>query len=838
MKISLNWVKQFTDVDLSIDELVTKIGQQLGAVEEVIDLGAKYKNIFVVKVVSCEKHPNADKLSLCLIDDGGAVQGVERNNEGYVQVVCGAPNVRKDMLVAWIPPGATVPSTYDTEPFVLDARELRGKISNGMLASAKELSIGDSHDGILEVDIESAPGTLFTEVYELDDYVIDIENKMFTHRPDCFGILGVAREIAGICNKQFKSPDWYIKPQGHSKPGKTKLPLVVKNEAPDSVPRFMAVAIADITVAPSPVTIQSYLTRVGIKPINNIVDATNYLMHLTGQPTHAYDYDKLKALSGDATTLIARKAGANEKVTLLNGKDYKINSPTTVIATDKSVVGVGGVMGALNSEVGDDTKNIVLECANFDMYAIRRTSMRYGLFTDAVTRFNKGQSPLQNKIIAEEAIATLQYVGGGHVASELFDTGNDLPDQEAVEVDYHFINDRLGLGLDKKDIRQRLLNVELDTAIEEKDVVVVKPPFWRTDLQIAEDIVEEVGRLVGYDSLPTGLPQRSVQPVERVPIIDVKNTIRNVLVAAGANEVLSYNFVHERLITAAGQDQNKAFRISNALSPDLQFYRMSLLPGVLEKVTQNIRSDFITNATNEFVLFELGKVHVKGVHDVDEQNVPHEFQQLALVIAADDKSAQEKHGAPFFMARAYLQEVLTKLNVAFALESFTAEALDESGIQRYAGFNSQRSAVIVSHGTVIGVIGEPTKRLQKDLKLPSYSAGLILDVEAILELASTAKYSPLPKYPKTSKDITLQVPFDSAFANIEQAIADSISEIDEEYFAHIQPLGIYSKNTSSKNVSFRLWLAHYQKSMTTEEANRIVASIVASTAKSCGAKQV
>lgn len=188
MKISLQWLRQFTNIDISVDELVQKIGAQLGAVEEVIDIGAKYKGIVIARVVSCVQHPDADRLHVCLIDDGGVVTGVERNEQGLVQIVCGAPNVREGLLVAWLPPGTTVPSSYDSDPFVLEARALRGVVSNGMLASAKELAIGDDHAGIVEVDIAAAPGTPFAEVYQLDDYVIDIENKMFTHRPDCFGI--------------------------------------------------------------------------------------------------------------------------------------------------------------------------------------------------------------------------------------------------------------------------------------------------------------------------------------------------------------------------------------------------------------------------------------------------------------------------------------------------------------------------------------------------------------------------------------------------------------------------------------------------------------------------
>ena len=262
MKITINSIRNISEVfkpseDLTVggvDELVTKIGAQLGAVEEVIELGPKYQGIIIAKVVSCEKHPNADKLSVCLIDDGNKAKNVERNSDSLVQVVCGAPNVREGLFVAWLPPGATVPSTVGKDPFVLEARELRGVVSNGMLASPKELAIGDSHDGILETDGERTPGSDFAEEFKMsDEIVIDIENKMFTHRPDCFGWLGVSREIAGIKSIQFKSPDWYVPaPQNPDKENET-LSLRVKNDLPQLAPRFTAIGMTNVKVGRSPV---------------------------------------------------------------------------------------------------------------------------------------------------------------------------------------------------------------------------------------------------------------------------------------------------------------------------------------------------------------------------------------------------------------------------------------------------------------------------------------------------------------------------------------------------------------------------------------------------------
>ena len=357
MKISLNWVKEFTDIKCSTQALVAKIGAQLGEVDEVIELGPRYEGIVAVKVVSCSKHPNADKLSVCKVDDGGVNKKVKRDDKGLVQVVCGAPNVRAGITVAWIPPGAIVPSTYDKEQFKLDVRPLRGVDSNGMLASGKELAVNDDHEGILILDKPAKPGTPLTEVYDLDDVIVDVENKMFTHRPDCFGMLGVAREIAGIQHIKFTSPEWYQKVQDDFKKASTPLKLTVNNELPDLVPRFMAVPMSNVEVKPSPIVMQSYLTRLGVKPINNVVDVTNFMMLLTAQPLHAYDYDKVAAHDKSTeATLVIRKPKKNEQLALLNGKTIEPREDAIMIATKERLIGFGGVMGGVDTEVDENTK--------------------------------------------------------------------------------------------------------------------------------------------------------------------------------------------------------------------------------------------------------------------------------------------------------------------------------------------------------------------------------------------------------------------------------------------------------------------------------------------------
>ena len=331
MKLSLQLAQSTTNTDITsigTQPIVAKIGAQLGAVEEVIEWGKKYEGIVVATVVECEKHPNADKLHVCLIDDGGKITNVNRDDNGLVQVVCGAPNIRTGLTVAWLPPGSIVPATAsDQEPFTLGSRELRGVVSSGMIASPSELGISDDHDGILEIDQDVAAGTPFVYLYQLDDTIIDLENKMFTHRPDCFGIIGVARELAGIQHKRYTSPDWYTQdPQfAHSD---TK-PLTIQVDT-DLVPRFSAIVVDAVTIAPSPIWMQADLTKLGIRPINNLVDITNWLMYMTGQPLHAYDYDKVTSIANSKSAILrARQSRKGDSLTLLNGKSIEFNDDTT-----------------------------------------------------------------------------------------------------------------------------------------------------------------------------------------------------------------------------------------------------------------------------------------------------------------------------------------------------------------------------------------------------------------------------------------------------------------------------------------------------------------------------
>ena len=856
MKVSLNLIKQLINFELPpVDELVVRVNQQLGGVDEVINLNAKYGGARIVRVVECAKHPNADRLSVTKIDDGRAVADVPRDENGLVQVVCGAPNVHADMWAIWLPPQSAVPASFDDdEPFVLDARPLRGVLSQGMLAAADELDIGTDHEGIVEIrerdvpaGVELTVGARFAEMFGLDDYVLDIENKMFTHRPDCFGQLGVAREIAGIFHQQFTSPDWYKSEQKFAEA--EGLELTVTNDAPELVPRFMAVAIRDITVQPSPLWLQCQLVAMGGKPINNIVDATNYIMLMTAQPTHAYDYDKLRG-----STLGARMARNGEKVSLLNGKEYELTTDDIVIADGEGVIGLAGIMGGADTEVSDGTKNIVLECANFDMYALRRTAMRHGIFTDALTRFNKGQSPLQNAAVLKQLMSMV----GGVQASEVFDKRNDRlmvmqrdsrvtfgsAGKETISIfdwgavtgvlvlESTFVNERLGTEFSPQEICRILKNVEIKAHEEPEPSTPyqfeVIAPFWRTDLELPEDIVEEVGRLYGFDKLPRQLPMRSIKPAPRNPRRQLKQAIRQSLSHAGANEVLTYSFVHERVLKNAEQDPSRAYRLSNALSPDLQYYRTSVLPSLLDKVHANIKAGH-----DEFMLFEIGKIHDKEL-PLNDENLPSEQTFVDGVYA----SKKPRAGAPFYKARKLVDRLLADINVEADFVKMV-----ESGADVPAPFDGQRSAWIVAkNGDNLGIVGELSQTVRRNFKLPDYTAAFSLDIEKLqvcLVESREHNYRPLSRFPSISQDISLrssvEISHDESLRAVRQCLDGS-----ENLHCQIQTLGVYQPKDDAaiKTTTFRLTFTSYQQTLTDAEVKPIMDNIATAALTKLDAERV
>lgn len=830
MKYSFNLGQTTSSTDLSKIreltkvELAEKLNSQIGAFDEIIDWSKRYEGIYVVNIVSVEEHPNADKLQVCLIDDGGVAQDVERNKDGLVQVVCGAPNAKEGLSVVWITPGSIVPSTFsEAEPFKLSVAKLRGIESSGMLASPKELALSQDHEGVIELDATIAkPGAPFKDLLDLDDVIVDFENKMFTHRPDCFGHLGIAREVAGIQGLKFSSPDWYrtdIKlPEAQS-----KLQVKVDNQVPELVPRYLVVPIEGVKIEPSPLWLQSYLTRLGIKAINNVVDITNYMMVLTGQPMHAFDFDKVATKNDRGTSdLVLRTPIKGDSLKVLSGKELSFDpekdSTTILICDEQKPVDLAGMMGGANSEVDAETTRIILESANFDMYSVRRTSMRHGIFTDAVTRFTKGQSPEQTEPVLVKAMSMLKELVPSVKFGKVVDLNTQKDRKLELQTSAKRVNALLGTALSTEQIIEILNRVELQAKLSEKGMIKVTIPFWRQDLELEEDLIEEVGRLYGFNKIVDTLPVRPAIPARKNKLVDLKKEVRKTLSNFGANEVLTYNFVNSKLLERAGQDPDMAYKIRNALSPDLQAYRLSLAPNLIEKVHANIKA-----GTDELALFELGKCHIKG-HLESEAGLPAEFQRLAFVYA----NKQGGNGSPFFTAKRYLSRLLQSLGLEYRFVELKPEMFGQN-IPITSVYQTGRTAGVEIAGELRGVVGEFDQVVSKNFKLPSFSAGFEVDLAWMADKFSPdANYQPLSKYPSLLQDLTLESPVDQTFAELEDELLKRLSDAtnDSGVEFKISPVSIYQKSPkSNKATTFSIEFWNPQKTLTSSEVKVILEKV-------------
>ena len=828
MIISVNWLKKYTDINLPIDELADRIGSRLVEIEEVIDLGKKYEGVIVAKVIECNPIENTDHLNVTKIDDGGVAKGVERDENGYVQVVCGAPNVRQGLTVAWLPPSSTVPETFGKDPFVLGSRELRGVMSNGMLASAKELDLFEDHTGILELDDDKKAGERFADAYELNDYLLDIENKSLTHRPDTFGIIGFAREVAGIQGHAFKTPE-RMTLTGTTWPEKTgDLPTPsVTIDDPELSRRYQAIVLTnvDCKIQLHPLEIQTYLARVGVRPHSAVVDVTNYIMMITGQPLHAFDYDKLKALNNGQIDIHVRSGRAGEKLVLLDGREIELSDNDIVIANGDTAVALAGAMGGQSTEIDETTTNVLLESASFNLYNLRNTQMRHGIFSEAITRFTKGQSAELTAPALAAAVDLIRLAATADVASDVADTYPGKTDPESVPVSAEEINEVLGTKIPTETIVNTLRNVEFDVAINDDDTINVTPPYWRTDIHIAEDVIEEVGRLNGFDTIQPTLPKRDFSAVSPDSFDQFRSEIRKILARAGANEVLSYSFVHGNLFEKSGQNVKNAYKIVNSLSPDLQYYRLTLTPSLLSLVHPNYKAGY-----DQFALFEMNKTHSK-IFGMDDDGTPKETDLLALTVRSSTDG-----GSPYYQARKILDYLANSLQLTFVYSVIDADP----GYDESAPFDYRRSAMVTDKATgeYIGIIGEYKASVKKAFKLGDTIAGFELDPASLHQAAQAVgvTYQPISRYPSTERDVCFQVASGVSYAEIHTAA--QVIQSDDAVVT-ILPLDIYQpENSDVKNITLRFSLTPYQKTLSSEEANAVVESIAKNVCDATHAKVV
>ena len=761
MKISLNWIKKYVNVPISDEELVKLIGARLVEVEGVIDESEKYNNIYVAKVVSAEKIPDTH-LTLCKIDVG---------QKETVQVVCGAPNVREGMLAAWIAPGAMVPASVNEDsPFIIGKRKMLNKYdSNGMLAGADELDFGDDHSGIVEIDPNMAkPGDSLKDVFELNDKILDIENKSLTHRPDTFGVIGFSREVAGILGESFnfEYQETKLKPSSD-----LKVNILDKGICA----RYSAVVLEKHGEISKKYLswMDTILSKSGMKPISPVVDVTNFLMLLTGQPLHAFDYDKFVKVGGSSKPEInVRLARKGEKLELLDDTVVDLNENDIVICSGDVPVALAGAMGGKSTMIDENTKNIIIESATFSLYNLRKTQMAHGIFSEAITRFTKGQPPYQTLRVAE---AASEMLAGGFRVAAVADTMSAPEEYVKVTVTVDEINSLLGTNYDEKLITKTLTNVGFKVGAG----LTVTAPLWRTDIHIKEDIIEEVGRLLGYDNITPVLPLHST--AEKNKFLELKTNVRDILKSFGANEVLTYSFVSSRLLEKAGLDIKNSYKIVNSISPELQLVRQTIVPSLLDKAYVNQKLP-----VDKFAIFEINKVYQKAWGQ-DTENVPVEKSRLGFVLAE-----RKNQGTAYYKAKYYVENLLEALNIDFEIKPLkitSPEALP---------FEKKRAAEVWANGEVIGVVGEFRSSTKRNFKLLDYLAGFEIDFDKLVELSHPCTEVDVePVVEKRDLTVETNKTYGEIVAKIEEILAKN------NLSANISPLAIYQPE-EIKHISVHL----------------------------------
>jgi len=738
MKFTLNWLREYIDTDLEpvqIADHLTMLGLEVDAC---VPCYPELTGVVVARIDAVQPHPNADKLVLCDVN-----VGQERK-----RVVCGAPNARVGLVTALALPGAVLPGGFTIKP-----AKIRGEESCGMLCSAKELGITEDQVGIMELTADLQPGQPLSQALGLVDTMIEVD--LTPNRPDCASVLGIAREVGGVVGKRIRPP--VLAPPVLSG---ENLPFSVEVESAADCPRYAARLIKNVKIGPSPWWLQQRLLAVGMRPISNIVDITNFVMLEYGQPLHAFDFNKLTG-----GKIVVRRAKPGEKLATLDGVAHQLDSEMLMICDAERPVAVAGIMGGANSEVDAETCDILLESACFSAIGIRRTAGKLNMSTEASYRFERGVDPQGVPMAMERAVQLMVALAGGEIAAGGIDYLEGVVAPAPIALRGKRTRALLGMDLTLEQIAMALTGIEIEVEKIDDDTLRVTPPSFRVDLEREIDLIEEVARIVGYNLLPTTLPMVPMIFSEPDALRELRKKVAQALTALGFYEAINYSFVtpqHCDLLGLAADDaRRQTVHLLNPLAEDQSVLRTTLLPGLLENLRRNLN-----HQSHDVRLFEVGKVfHPQG----SEQ--PAEPFRLAAVI-----SGRRNPGAPVLHAGETPADI-------FDVKGVVTQLLDSlsscPAITCQAGVAGQELP-FAEPGSVLAVIGEE-KILgwcgafdQKTLK----SFGIKQQAFFVdLDLAALGGFSPqatscavLPKFPFVKWDMALIVPVGVAAGEMLSAI--------------------------------------------------------------------
>ncbi len=725
MKFTVDWLKQYTDFSYAPQDLADRLTMAGLEVDAVCQIFTELKDVKVAEILEAHPHPDADKLQVCDVQVG----------QEKMRIVCGAPNARPGIFVPVALPGVVLPGG-----FKIKKSKIRGQASEGMLCSAKELGLAHDADGILELAGLRASGQSILEALDLNDTLIEVD--LTPNRPDCASVIGTAREVAAMSGNPLTLPV-----SKDSLPDLKGSPsFKVKIADPSLCPRYVARRMTGLTVAPSPWWLQKRLISVGQRPINNVVDATNFVMLEFGQPLHAFDFKKLAN-----SEVVVRLARQGEKITTLDGQDRDLDPTMLMICDAEKPVAVAGVMGGSDSAVESNTTDILLESACFNAVSVRKTSRNLKLSTDASYRFERGVDPHLAPLAMERLVQILTDIAGATVEEGGVDLAAGVPTPVEHTLRVSQTNRLLGTAFNVEDIIAYLASIEMIVRQIDNDTLGVTPPSFRIDIEREADLIEEVTRLHGYNEIGTSLPVVPMSFASRDAGRSLKKEVADILMANSCYEAINYSFVSPEHADFLGLDtddkRREAVKILNPLTEDQSIMRRSLLPALLENVRRNIN-----HQNGDVRLFEVGKVFVPRGNGKQ----PYEETRLAVVL-----SGRRYGQAPPLYFDQHLIDFADVKGVALSLLNelrlVQVEFADDDQQSPYV--DSSQALLLKAEGVTIGQIGRFTKQCLNNfaIKQDVYFVDIHFDALTRLDPAPK-KFTPLPKFPSVQRDIAILVP--------------------------------------------------------------------------------
>lgn len=765
MKFPLSWLKEYIDCDLTPEQIGKKLTLAGLEVESIETIAPGFEKVVVGRVTHVEKHPNADKLCVATVTDG----------QETFQVVCGAPNCRSGMKTAFAKVGAILHDESGNS-FTVKPAKLRGVESSGMLCSAKELGLGDEADGIMELDATIKDGMDIASLYA--DTIFDV--ALTPNLGHCASLIGIARELSAATGCPLLPPGITVKEtQGMPIEKFTKVTVEDKK----GCPRYACRVIKEINVAPSPDWMQRRLIACGLRPVNNIVDATNYVVMELGHPMHAFDYDTL-----DGHQIIVRSAKEGETITTLDDKERSLKQGDVLICDKSKPVALAGIMGGQNSEVSDKTRNILLEAAYFHPGTIRKTSKRLGLSTDASKRFERGADPNLALKAIDRCAQLIAEIAGGNTCTGVLDVAAQEFPEKRIICRLSRVNQILGTQLSVSEVENVFHRLDFVYRWDTQDAFTVTVPTYRVDVTQEIDLIEEVARIYGYENLTKTTAHYQTSMLPHSPLFLFERQVRNRLIAEGLQEFLTCDLIGPSLLSLVQEDptasENTMISVMNPSSMEQSVLRTSLLPGLLQVVKYNV-----DHQNHDISGFEVGRVHFKQGERYEEETV------VGIVLSGKPEPQnwdQKSQEADFFDLKGIVENLLSLLqikNVTFKIGSLPT-------------FHGGRQASIYVGDLEIGSLGEVHPSVQRRLDVPQRILFAELSLNDMLQIAKPDdKMKELAKYPGSERDWTVTVPEEMPIQELFDLIKSNSSPLLEQ----VSLVAIYRSEKLGpdlKNVTF------------------------------------